>query len=109
MNPEQRGDFLHARITLVGEMRSMRKLRRRKRGLAAELRSASYGRCSAGARALNDQTPLELGHAAEDGQYHTAGRRCRVCPWLGQTPQAPADLHEWREGVLAASVKRSSQ
>ena len=32
--------------------------------------------------ALSDEGALELGHAGEDGQYHAAGRRERIRPWL---------------------------
>lgn len=61
----------------------MVELRRRERRLAAKLRPASFGRCAAGACALNDQAALELGDTGEHGKYHTTGWRCGVGPRLG--------------------------
>jgi ribulose-phosphate 3-epimerase len=51
--------------------------------LAAELRTTRLCRRSSGAGSLNDQAALRLGHVAEHGRYHAAGRRRRVGARLG--------------------------
>ena len=92
MHLQEAGDLSYRLLVLLDELAGVRDLLGRQGRGGTEPHASGLRRDPAGASALHDQGPLELGHAGEDGQHHAPGRRRRVGPWLCQRAQVSAGL-----------------
>ncbi len=92
MDAQQAGNLGDGFAIPLDELPGMDDLLGPKGRARPEAHPARLGRDPAGAGALHDQRPLEVGHAGEHGQHHAPGWRRRVGPWLGERAQARAGL-----------------
>lgn len=78
---------------------------------AAELLALLPGPRDAGLGSGEDQRPLELGNAAQDGQEQLAGRRGRITPRLSEAGEAAGGLFKLVDDIeqVAAGARQAVQ
>ncbi len=92
MNPQQAGNLGHGFSLCLDELTGMGDLLGCESRARPKPHPARFGRDPAGAGALHDQGPLEVGHAGEHSQHHAPGRCRGIGPRLGKRAQARASL-----------------